>query len=208
MHGDWAGRQYCGRKIRKLRANVNLQQTKGRKYIAKPVTAENASTVKYAQCPPSNRHPPKLRLTTKRSLSLRPLLVRPPLPSLPTPVFSRHPPRVSSALLIVLFQAERDWAFAMALKRDVAEEPRKRFHVIKRMRRAAEHAARLATLCEALGPRCTSRTLLGAQAYRHYLDGLVHLETQHWQNALDALIQARCAALHLAFALYRLAAVL
>ena len=95
---------------------------------------------------------------------------------------------------MALFQAERDWAYAMALKADVAEAPRKRFHVVKRLRRAAQHAKNLASICEALGARSSPRTLLDAQAYCHFLDGLVHLETQHWQEALDALIQTRCGA--------------
>jgi len=97
----------------------------------------------------------------------------------------------TSALLVLLFQAERDWSYAQALKQDVTEEPRKRFHLIKRLRRAAAHARALEAVCTALGDRVTPRTLLDVQAYAHYLDGLVHLETQQWEAALDAMIRAR-----------------
>jgi signal recognition particle subunit SRP68 len=95
------------------------------------------------------------------------------------------------ALHVLLFQAERDWAYAQALKRDVADAPAKRFHAIKRLRRAADHARALASLCGALGDRCAPRTLLDTQAYWHSLDGTLAVEMQQWENALDALVRAR-----------------
>ena len=41
-------------------------------------------------------------------------------------------------LLIPLLNAERAWAFSMELKESSEEEPRKRFHMLRRLRKAAE----------------------------------------------------------------------
>ena len=79
----------------------------------------------------------------------------------------------------------------MAVKQDVGTEPHKRLHAVKRLRRAAQHAHALAAICEALGARCTPRTVLDAQAYHRFLAGSAYLEGQHWQQALDELVQAR-----------------
>jgi signal recognition particle subunit SRP68 len=46
-------------------------------------------------------------------------------------------------LLIPLMTAERAWSYAMELKRDVGNEPIKRAHMIRRLKKATVHAAEL-----------------------------------------------------------------
>lgn len=46
-------------------------------------------------------------------------------------------------LLIPLMTAERAWSYAMELKRDAGNEPRKRAHMIRRLKKATVHAAEL-----------------------------------------------------------------
>lgn len=65
-------------------------------------------------------------------------------------------------LCIQLFCAERAWAMSMELKQAANTEPRKRFHLLRRLKRAGKHAAELSRLCEECG-RCDSRTRLEAQ---------------------------------------------
>lgn len=47
-------------------------------------------------------------------------------------------------LLIPLVTAERAWSYAIELKRDAGNEPRKRAHMIRRLKKATVHAAELA----------------------------------------------------------------
>ena len=64
-------------------------------------------------------------------------------------------------LLLPLVNAERAWAYAMQLRHLANTEPRKRFHLIKRLKKAALHAAALAELCQ--HDICDVRTKLEAQ---------------------------------------------
>jgi len=67
-------------------------------------------------------------------------------------------------LHIPLIEAERAWAYAMHDKQAAPEEPRKRHHAIRRLRKATTHAkafAELVTECR----RCDARTELEATAY-------------------------------------------
>uniref|UniRef100_A0A9L0J3Y2 Signal recognition particle subunit SRP68 n=1 Tax=Equus asinus TaxID=9793 RepID=A0A9L0J3Y2_EQUAS len=51
-------------------------------------------------------------------------------------------------LLLVLMDAERAWSYAMQLKQEANTEPRKRFHLLSRLRKAVKHAEELERLCE------------------------------------------------------------
>jgi len=42
---------------------------------------------------------------------------------------------------------ERAWAHAMQLKFEMNTEPRKKYHMINRLRKAAKYAVKLETLC-------------------------------------------------------------
>ena len=58
--------------------------------------------------------------------------------------------------------AERDWATAMELKQAANTEPRKKFHLLRRLGRGRKHATYLSQLCEEC-VRCDARTRLEAQ---------------------------------------------
>ncbi|CAG5947341.1 unnamed protein product [Menidia menidia] len=82
----------------------------------------------------------------------------------------------SRYLLLVLMEAERAWSYAMQLKQEANTEPRKRFHLLSRLRKAAKHSEKLEKLCES--PRVDAKTKLEAQAYTAYLTGMVEFELQ------------------------------
>lgn len=118
-------------------------------------------------------------------------------------------------LLLVLMEAERAWSYAMQLKQEANTEPRKRFHLLSRLRKAAKNGERLERLCES--PRVDAKTKLEAQvraavllwwyltclsflrpetglswlvfhsqAYTSYLSGMVQFELQQWKAAMEA----------------------
>lgn len=64
-------------------------------------------------------------------------------------------------LLLVLMEAERAWSYAMQLKQEANTEPRKRFHLLARLRKAAKHSENLEKLCES--PNVDAKTKLEAQ---------------------------------------------
>jgi len=53
--------------------------------------------------------------------------------------------------MLPLIDAERAWAYAMQLKSEANTEPRKRFHMISRLRKAVQHATMLDRLCNDSG---------------------------------------------------------
>lgn len=61
-------------------------------------------------------------------------------------------------------EAERAWSYAMQLKQEANTEPRKRFHLLARLRKAAKHSEKLEKLCES--PRVDAKTKLEAQVHR------------------------------------------
>uniref|UniRef100_A0A671YGS8 Signal recognition particle subunit SRP68 n=1 Tax=Sparus aurata TaxID=8175 RepID=A0A671YGS8_SPAAU len=87
-------------------------------------------------------------------------------------------------LLLVLMEAERAWSYAMQLKQEANTEPRKRFHLLARLRKAAKHSEKLEKLCES--HRVDAKTKLEAQAYTAYLTGMVEFELQEWKRAMEA----------------------
>nr|XP_046265502.1 signal recognition particle subunit SRP68 [Scatophagus argus] len=90
----------------------------------------------------------------------------------------------SRYLLLVLMEAERAWSYAMQLKQEANTEPRKRFHLLARLRKAAKHSEKLEKLCES--PNVDAKTKLEAQAYTAYLTGMVEFELQEWKRAMEA----------------------
>uniref|UniRef100_A0A8B9KRB5 Signal recognition particle subunit SRP68 n=1 Tax=Astyanax mexicanus TaxID=7994 RepID=A0A8B9KRB5_ASTMX len=87
-------------------------------------------------------------------------------------------------LLLVVMEAERAWSYAMQLKQEANTEPRKRFHLMARLRKAAKHGEHLEKLCES--QRVDAKTKLEAQAYTAYLTGMVQFELQEWKAAMEA----------------------
>lgn len=93
-------------------------------------------------------------------------------------------------LYIPLLQAERAWAHAMQLRQEANTEPRKKFHLVSRLKKACAHGQMLLQLCEESG-RCEARTVLEAGAYASWLRGVLLLELQQWREAADSLQRAR-----------------
>ena len=67
-------------------------------------------------------------------------------------------------LYLPLVCAERAWALGMELKQESHTEPRKRFHLLRRLNKAAKYANELLHLSEGCG-RCDARTRLEAEVH-------------------------------------------
>ncbi|KAM9296495.1 signal recognition particle subunit SRP68 [Gastrophryne carolinensis] len=87
-------------------------------------------------------------------------------------------------LLLILMDAERAWSYAMQLKMEANTEPRKRFHLLSRLRKAVKHGEELERLCDS--DRVDAKTKLEAQAYSAYLSGMLQFEQQDWEGAMKA----------------------
>ncbi|XP_034830976.1 signal recognition particle subunit SRP68 [Maniola hyperantus] len=96
----------------------------------------------------------------------------------------------SRLLCVPLLQAERAWAHAMQLRQEANTEPRKKFHLVSRLRKACTHAQMLLQLCEQSGA-CDARTQLEAGAYAAWLGGALLLELQQWRPAAESLTRAQ-----------------
>ena len=64
-------------------------------------------------------------------------------------------------LHLPLFCAERAWYDAMQLKSEANTEPRKKFHMASRIKKAVSYAEELAELCKS--PKCDAQTQLESQ---------------------------------------------
>lgn len=94
-------------------------------------------------------------------------------------------------LLSILFSAERCWAFAMALKQEANTEHRKKFHLIRRLKKAVVFSRVLQNLCNREPNKCDGRTKLETQAYHCYLSGILYFETESWRKASNYLRKAQ-----------------
>jgi len=79
---------------------------------------------------------------------------------------------------------------AMELKQEANTEPRKRFHLMRRLGRAGKHSRELLELVEGC-ERCDARSRLEVQAYLLWMCGNIEFEKQCWQEALDAYGQCQ-----------------
>lgn len=79
---------------------------------------------------------------------------------------------------MVLMEAERAWSYAMQLKQEANTEPRKRFHLLSRLRKAAKHSEKLEKLCES--PRVDAKTKLEAQVSKREVGGEAGGSSDHW----------------------------
>ncbi|KAK8773124.1 hypothetical protein V5799_012369 [Amblyomma americanum] len=93
-------------------------------------------------------------------------------------------------ILMIVVQCERAWAHAMQLRQEANTEPRKRFHLFGRLRKAVKHAQALELLCTS-SPRCDARCKLEAQAYCAYLEGTLSTELQQWKEAMESFSKAQ-----------------
>ncbi|XP_001849893.2 signal recognition particle subunit SRP68 [Culex quinquefasciatus] len=90
---------------------------------------------------------------------------------------------------IPLMLAERAWAYAMQLRQESNTEPRKRFHLVGKMRKATVYALQLQELCNS--EYCDARTKLEAEAYSAWIHGSLHFELSLWKQAAENLKKAQ-----------------
>jgi len=93
-------------------------------------------------------------------------------------------------LYVFLFSAERAWSYAMQLKSESLDEPRKHYHLMKRLRKAASYANQLEDVCKSY-EKIDEKTLLDVQAYAALMTGYKLFEEQDWQAALEKFAIAR-----------------
>jgi len=93
-------------------------------------------------------------------------------------------------LHIPLITAERAWAYYMQLKFESNAEPRKKFHMVNRLRKAKKYADQLDAIC-ADSSRVDARTKLETKAYQCWLTGTLYFETGKWTEAQSMLSQAK-----------------
>ncbi|XP_063961502.1 signal recognition particle subunit SRP68-like [Lytechinus pictus] len=92
-------------------------------------------------------------------------------------------------LYLPLVCAERAWAYAMQLKTEGNTEPRKRFHVMSRLRKAVKFASELEALSQS--GKCDARSKLEAKAYFGWMKGMVLFEEEKWDNCIETLSEAK-----------------
>jgi len=93
-------------------------------------------------------------------------------------------------LHIPLVTAERAWAYYMQLKFESNSDPRKKFHMINRLRKTRKYAAQLDGVCSE-SDKVDARTKLETQAYHYWLTGTLHFETSKWGEAQASFTQAK-----------------
>lgn len=92
-------------------------------------------------------------------------------------------------LYIPLMMAERAWAYGMQLRQEANTEPRKRFHLLSRLRKATKYANQLQRL--SAGDLCDARAKLEVEAYSAWIHGALHFELQMWKPAMEDLKKAQ-----------------
>ncbi|KAJ8682421.1 hypothetical protein QAD02_018213 [Eretmocerus hayati] len=102
-------------------------------------------------------------------------------------------------LQIPLTMAERAWSYAMQLRQESNTEPRKKYHLVSRLRKAGAYAQELHQLIENI--ECDPRTKLEAQAYVAYIQGSINFELQSWGPAMENFKKAQVVYENLAKAL-------
>lgn len=84
---------------------------------------------------------------------------------------------------IPLFLAERNWAYAMQLRQEANSEPRKKFHLISKLKKACVYSLQLQTLANT--NFCDARTKLEAEAYNASILGSYYFELNQWKEAAE-----------------------
>lgn len=92
-------------------------------------------------------------------------------------------------LHIPLMMAERAWAYAMQLRVEANSEPRKKFHLISKIRKACVYSMQLLALVES--DVCDARTKLEAEAYNAWIKGSYHFEVNQWKESAENLKKAQ-----------------
>lgn len=87
-------------------------------------------------------------------------------------------------LYIPLILAERAWSYAMQLRQESNTEPRKKFHLTNKLRRACTYALQLQELCAASN-RLDAKTKLEVDGYVACMHGHLHFELGLWKSAAE-----------------------
>ncbi|XP_055297959.1 signal recognition particle subunit SRP68 [Sitodiplosis mosellana] len=87
-------------------------------------------------------------------------------------------------LYLPLMLAERAWSYAMQLRQEANTEPRKRFHLVNKLRRACIYSLQLQELCSQ-SHRLDDKTKLEVEAYVACMHGNLHFELGLWQLAAE-----------------------
>ncbi|CAG9538459.1 unnamed protein product [Cercopithifilaria johnstoni] len=95
-------------------------------------------------------------------------------------------------LQIAVFDAERNWSYAIQLKQEAGEDThsRKRFHMIGKLRRAVKHASNLESIIKSC-ERVDGVTRLESQAYNSWMHGCLRFELKEWKGALECFRTAK-----------------
>ncbi len=93
------------------------------------------------------------------------------------------------SITIPLMLTERAWSYAMQLRLEANTEPRKKFHLVSRLRKATKYALQLQQLCE--NSKFDSRTKLEAEGYVAWVHGTLHFELQLWSSAMEYFKKAQ-----------------
>ena len=94
-------------------------------------------------------------------------------------------------LHVLLFNAERAWAFAMQLKKDVEKSPnlRRHYHLVRRLAKALSWSRELCTLSSSC---CDLRSQVEAQAYSSLISGHLLLEKgSEWAMSLAMFTRSK-----------------
>ena len=75
----------------------------------------------------------------------------------------------------------------MQLKQEANTEPRKKFHLVRKYKKAVKYALNLQSICNSSPTKCDARTKLESSAYASYLTGLFYFETEEWVKANEYL---------------------
>jgi len=168
-HGDYQRyRGYCSRRLSRLRKVLNLPQGNARKFVRKDVSVE--AMAKAAVVPVNDKAG---KAPDKSIISVHNAAVQ-----------AKH-------LQLPLIQSERAWAYAMQLKFEMQGEPRKKYHMINRLKKAKAHSSQLSDLVMAEGAPVDAVTKLEVQAYHAWMSGTLAFEASDWQAAMKALTSAR-----------------
>jgi len=97
-------------------------------------------------------------------------------------------------LMIPLVMAERAWSMATEIKEELKnaketdKKSRKKLHFLSRLEKAAKWAQQLEQLSV---KRADGRTILESEAYSAWMFGLVFLEREKWQEALQKFYHSK-----------------
>lgn len=144
-YGDYQRyRQYCGRRLQRLRKGLNFvhwELGKGKsKFVQRAISEDTVVDQRYLE--------------------------------------------------LVLYKAERCWAYAMQLRDKKGGEPGREVHHMSRLlAKAVTHSAHLEALCRA---KADDRSVLEAEAYAAWLAGALYVQQEKaWDTALQKLTRCR-----------------